>query len=73
MFHVLSPKKTVGQHITPSTEIPPLDDEGLLMLIPEKILQVRERKLRNRVIHEYLVQWKEFPIEYVTWEGEQVL
>ena len=43
------------------------------MLIPEKILQVRERKLRNRVIREYLVQWKELPIEDATWEGEQVL
>ena len=43
------------------------------MLIPEKILQVRERKLRNRVIREYLVKWKELTIEYATWEGEQVL
>ena len=25
------------------------------------------------VIHEYLVQWKELPIEDVTWEGEKVL
>ena len=58
VFHVPSLKKTVGQHITPSTELPPLDDKGLLVLIPEKILQVRERKLRNRVIREYLVEWK---------------
>ena len=66
-------KKTLGQHIAPSTELPPLDDEGLLVLIPERILQVRERKFRNRVIQEYLVEWKELPMEDATWEGEQVL
>ena len=58
VLHVSNLKKTVGQHIAPSTELPPLDDEGLLVLIPERILQVRERKLRNRLIREYLVKWK---------------
>ena len=45
LFHVCVLKKKLGQHIAPSTELPPLDDEGLLVLILEKILQVRERKL----------------------------
>ena len=73
VFHVSSLKKTLGQHIAPSTKLPPLDDEGLLVLIPKQILQVRERKLRNRAIREYLVKWKELPMEDATWEGEQVL
>ena len=73
VFHVSNLKKTLGQHIAPSTELPPLDDRGLLVLIPEQILQVRERKLRRRVIREYLVKWKELPMEDATWEGEQVL
>ena len=30
-------------------------------------------KLRNRVIREYLVKWKELPMEDATWKGEQVL
>ena len=38
VFHVSSLKKTLGQHIAPSTELPPLDDEGLLILIPERII-----------------------------------
>ena len=58
VFHVSSLKKTIGQHIAPSTELPPLDDEGFLVLIPKRIVQTQERKLRNRVIREYLVQWK---------------
>ena len=73
VFHVSSLKKTLGQHIAPSMELPPLDDEGLLVLIPEQILQVQEMKLQNRVIREYLVKWKELPMEDATWEGEQVL
>ena len=34
VFHVPNLKKIVGQHIAPSTELPPLDDEGLQVLIP---------------------------------------
>ena len=50
-----------------------MDEEGQLATSPEEILQVRERKLRNRVIKEYLVKWKDLPMEDATWEIEQVL
>ena len=66
-------KKTLGQYIVPSTKLPPLDDEGLLILIPERIIQTKARKPRNRVIREYLVQWNDLPLEDATWEGEKVL
>ena len=56
-----------------SEEIPPLDDEGHLFLVLEKFLMGRERKLRNRTIKEYLIQWKGLPTEDATWEGEQIL
>ena len=73
VFHVSNLKKVVGQQIVTSSELPPLDDEGQLVLIPERILEVRERKLRNRIIRDYLVQWKDLPIEEATWEVEHVL
>ena len=44
-----------------------------MILIPERILEVREWKLRNKIIRDYLVQWKDLPIEEATWEAEQVL
>jgi hypothetical protein len=50
-----------------------LDEEGQLVLIPEEILKVREKKLRKRSIKEYLVKWKNLPIEDATWEGEQLI
>jgi hypothetical protein len=34
---------------------------------------MRERKLRNRSIKEYLIKWKYLPIEDTTWEGEKIL
>ena len=52
---------------------PPLDDEGQLILVPERILEVREQKLRNKIIRDYLVQLKDLPIEEATREVEQVL
>jgi hypothetical protein len=73
VFHVSCLKKALGQHVVTSTELPPLDEEGQLVLVPEEILEGRERKLRNRTIKEYLVKWKDLPIEDATWEGEQVL
>ena len=73
VFHVSCLKKVIGQQVVASQELPPLDDEGRLATSPEEILQVRERKLRNRVIREYLVKWKDLPMEDATWENEQVL
>ena len=44
-----------------------------MVLILERILEVREQKLRNGIIRDYLVQWRDLPIEEATWEEEQVL
>ena len=65
-FHVSFIKKDIGQHISVLDNLPPLDDEGQLVLIPNKILRTRERRLRCRTIKEYLVQWKDFPSEEAT-------
>ena len=48
VFHVSCIKKAVGQHVVTSSELPPLDEEGQLVLVLEEILQERERKLRSR-------------------------
>jgi len=38
VFHVSCLKKAVGQQIIISQELPPLDDEGQLVIVPDKIL-----------------------------------
>ena len=47
--------------------------QGILQLQPSEILETRERKLRNRVIRDHLVQWKDYPTEDATWEEEASL
>jgi hypothetical protein len=56
VFHVSCLEKAVGQHFFISTEFPPLDEEGQLILIPEEVLETREKKLRNMSIKEYLIK-----------------
>lgn len=71
-FHVSCLKKALVQQITPSLELPPLDYEGRLTLEPETVLNFREKRLRNKVIPEYLVKWKGIPPEDATWEGIEI-
>ena len=73
VFHVSRLKKAIRQRVVPSAELPPIDEEGKLVLIPEAILDTRERTLRSKLIKEYLVKWKYLPEEDATWESEQVL
>ena len=62
VFHVSSLKKTVGQQINPSFELPPLDDKGLLVLVPEKILHVREGNSGTRLFVNTWYNERNFPL-----------
>jgi hypothetical protein len=73
VFHVSCLKKALVQQVSLTNELPLLDEEVQLILIPKDVLEVREKKLRNINIKEYLIKWKNLPIEDASWEGEQVL
>jgi hypothetical protein len=73
VFHVSYLKRAIGQHITPIEILPPMEEQGQLVLIPKEILEVREKRLRKRSIKEYLIRWKDLPIEDARWENEQVV
>ena len=73
VFHVSRLKKALGHNVVPSVVLPPLDDEGKIILVPEAILDTRERVLHRRTIREYLVKWRNLPVEDATWENEQIL
>lgn len=50
VFHVSHLKKALGHNVIVSFDLPPLDEEGELVLVPEAILDVKERLLRRRTI-----------------------
>lgn len=43
-------KKRTRSQIIPLIELPPLDDERKLILIPKAITNFREKKLKNKTI-----------------------
>jgi hypothetical protein len=73
VFHVSCLKRDIGQHVHPIEVLPPMDEEGQLVLVPEEIMGVREKRLWKRSIKEYLIRWKDLPIEDATWENEQMV
>jgi hypothetical protein len=73
VFHVSCLKKALGQQVVSSTNLPPLDEEGHLILVPEQMLAFREKRLRNKTVNVYLIRWKDLPEEDATWVGKQIL
>lgn len=47
--------------------------DGTLDISPERILQVRERTLRNQTQREYRIKWTGYPEEDASWEREDTL
>ena len=69
VFHVSCLNKVIGGKIPIQTIFPDLDEEGKFILEPKKIFKRRTKQLQNRVITEYLIKWKNLPVEDSTWES----
>ena len=74
VFHVSLLKAYVprADHVL-SDDQAVIPNQGVLQLEPDRILETRERTLRNRTIRDHLVHWKGFPMEEATWEEESLL
>ena len=74
VFHVslLKPYIPKQDHVL-DDEQAVLPAQGILELRPERILDTKERILRNRTLRDHLIQWKDYPIEDATWEEETSL
>ena len=74
VFHVSLLKKYIpsDDHILDDEQIV-MPTQSILELQPARILETRERILRNRTLREHLVQWKDYPEEDATWEDETSL
>ena len=73
VFHVSCLKKVIGDKIPIQYIFSYIDDEGKVILEPEKISETRTKQLRNRVITEYLIKWKNLTVEDSTWEDESFI
>ena len=73
MFHVSLLKKAVGDFLSNSVDLPPVDDEGSVIMDPEAILDTRWVKREGKVIEQNLVRWKKMPAEEATWEDTTML
>eukprot|EP00253_Pinus_taeda_P023695 PITA_23695 len=73
VFHVSCLKKVIGNHCRIQTNLPELDEEVSIWLQPEQVLDKHKRHLRDRMIKEVIVKWKDTSPEDATWEPATVL
>ena len=73
VFHVSLFKRQVGEPNTSSTELPPINDDGEIVMEPEAILDTRWVRKGSSFVEENLVQWKKLSKEDATWESTQEL
>ncbi|CAN0903999.1 hypothetical protein LINGRAHAP2_LOCUS22831 [Linum grandiflorum] len=68
VFHVALLRRCNTPNPTASTVIPPVTDDGTLLLQPEVILDTRWTRRGSRFVEEVLVQWQGLPTDDATWE-----
>ena len=73
VFYVSLLKKAMGESTTATVELPPIDDEGVIMLQPESIVDTRWLKRGGKLIEQSLVRWNKLPLEEVTWEDATLI
>lgn len=66
-------KRQVGEIDTTSIELPPIANDGEIIMEPKVILDTRWVKKGSNFLEENLVQWKNLPKEDATWENTQEL
>ena len=73
IFHVSCLKKVITDKLLVQTILPKLDEEGKIILEPKEITKIWIAQLRNQLILEYLVKWKNLPMEDSTWEDDSFI
>lgn len=69
VFHVSLLKKKIGDSSASCPTLPPLNDDGAIIIEPEEIIDTRWIKKGGKFFEESLVKWKSLPIEDATWEN----
>ncbi|KAH9680798.1 hypothetical protein KPL71_026691 [Citrus sinensis] len=73
IFHASLFKKVVGDLPKSSTDLPPIDDEGILELEPDSVVDTRWLKRGGSIIEQSLICWKKLPLKEATWEDTAMI
>ena len=73
MFHVSKLKKFISKDINVIDGLVSLQENESSDHSPEKLSDQREKRLRNRLIREYLVAWKGLTLTDATWESKALI
>ena len=73
MFHVSKLKRYISKDSNVIDGLISLQENESIDHGPDKILDRREKRLRNRILREFLVAWKGLPLTDATWESEALI
>lgn len=73
VFHVSKLKKYISKDTNVIDGFVSLQENETTDHSPDKILDRREKRLRNRILREFLVAWKGLPLTDATWESEALI
>ena len=68
VFHVSKLKRYISKDDNLIDGMVTLQENADVDHSPDKILDRRQKRLRNRVLQEFLVAWKGLPLTDATWE-----
>ena len=73
VFHVSKLKRYISKDSNVIDGLISLQENESIDHGPDKILDRREKRLRNRILREFLVAWKGLPLTDATWESEALI
>ncbi|KAH9792450.1 hypothetical protein KPL71_004124 [Citrus sinensis] len=73
IFHVSLLKNVVGDLPKCSTDLPPINDEGMIELELDSVVETRWLKRGGSIIEQSLIRWKKLPLEEATWEDTAMI
>lgn len=71
VFHASLLKKNLGETIATSTELPPMAEDGDLIMEAEANIGHPLDKKGSKFVEESLIKWKRLPLDDATWENTQ--
>ena len=73
VFHVSKLQRFISKDTNLIDGLVSLQEDASFDHTPDKILDQREKRLRNHTLWEFLVAWKGLPLMNATWESDALI